>query len=219
MARERLWQHGVERISDDELVALILGTGMRGKPVWTLASDVVRSAGGLGALSRATPQELVLTSGIGACRAVRLVAAFELGRRALAGQSEARQIRSPEELARLLVPRFAGMVQESFYVIGLDTRNQVVADLEVARGTLCSVEVHPREVFRPLIRASAAAAVLAHNHPSGDPTPSDIDWELTHRLRAVGEMVGIPVIDHVVIAGARYRSLIEWGGSVEPTPG
>lgn len=215
LARERLWQHGAQRVSDEELVALVLGTGMRGKPVWSVASDVVRNAGGLPALSRATPQELIHTSGIGECRAVRVVAAFELGRRALSAQQQAHRVQGPEDIARLLVPRLSGMAQECFHVIGLDARNQVIADLEVARGTLSAVEVHPREVFRPLIRASAAAAVLAHNHPSGDPTPSAEDLELTQRMRAVGEMVGIPVIDHIVIAGSRYRSIIEWVGAIE----
>jgi DNA repair protein RadC len=214
LARERLWQFGTERVSDEELVGILLGTGMRGRPVWNVATEVVRSAGGLPALSRATPQELIHTSGIGTCRAVQLVAAFELGRRALFDQPKPQRMHGPEDVARLLMPRLSGMVQECFYAIAVDARNQLIAEIEVARGTLVAVEVHPREVFRPLIRIAAAGAILAHNHPSGDPTPSDEDLELTRRLREVGEMVGIPIIDHVVIAGSRYRSINECVGPV-----
>ncbi|MEZ4363873.1 MAG: DNA repair protein RadC [Kofleriaceae bacterium] len=213
LARERLWQFGTERVSDEELVAILLGTGMRGRSVWSVASDVVRRAGGLPALSRATPQELIHTSGVGSCRAVRVVAAFELGRRALFDQPETKRLAGPEDVARLMMPVVAGLAQESFFVIAVDSRNQVIDQLEVARGTLRTVEVHPREIFRPLIRVAAAAVILVHNHPSGDPTPSTEDLELTRRLRDVGDLVGIPVIDHVVVAGSRYRSIIEWAGS------
>lgn len=213
LARERLWHHGAERVSDEELVAVVLGTGMRGKSVWEVASEVMRNAGGLPALSRASPQELTSISGIGACRALRVVAAFELGRRALAGGEPSPRLLGPEDVARLMSPRLAGLAQECFFVLGINARNQLLAEVPVARGTLLTVEVHPREVFRPLIRMAAAAAILVHNHPSGDPTPSAHDLEVTSRLRAVGELVGIPVIDHLVIAGARYRSITEWVGA------
>lgn len=214
LARERLWRFGAERVTDAELVAIILGSGMRGRSVWSVAAEVLRVAGGLGALSRASPQELVLTSGIGTCRAVRTVAAFELGRRALLEGSHEPSVHGPEDVVRLLRPKLAGLAQECFFVLGLGARNQLLAEVPIARGTLQTVEVHPREVFRPLIRMSAAAAILVHNHPSGDPTPSAQDIELTERLIEVGSLVGIPVIDHVIIAGARHRSLTEWIGAV-----
>jgi DNA repair protein RadC len=213
LARERLWKFGAQRVTDEELVAILLGTGMRGRPVWDVATDVVRAAGGLSALSRASPQEIIHTAGIGECRAVRVVAAFELGRRALFDAPSPQRVHGPEDVARLLMPRLAGTVQECFHVIAIDSRNQVIADLEIARGSLAGVEVHPREVFRPLIRLAAAAAIVAHNHPSGDPTPSGEDLELTRRLREVGELVGIPVLDHVIVAGTRYRSVNEWVGA------
>lgn len=213
LARERLWQHGADRVSDEELVGILLGTGMRGRSVWNVASDVVRSAGGLPALSRATPQELIHTAGIGECRAVRMVAAFELGRRAMFEKSLVERLQAPEDVARLLMPRVAGSTQERFFVLGLDVRNQLVDMVEVARGALNEVAMYPREVFRPLIRMAAATAVIAHNHPSGDPTPSHEDLALTLRLRAVGDVVGIPVMDHIVIGGSRYRSILEWAGT------
>lgn len=213
LARERLWQHGADRVSDEELVGILLGTGMRGRSVWNVASDVVRAAGGLPALSRATPQELIHTAGIGECRAVRMVAAFELGRRAMFAKSVVERLQAPEDVARLLMPRVSGSTQERFFVLGLDVRNQLVDMVEVARGALNEVAMYPREVFRPLIRMAAATAVIAHNHPSGDPTPSHEDLALTLRLRAVGDVVGIPVMDHIVIGGSRYRSILEWAGT------
>ncbi|MCA9679239.1 MAG: hypothetical protein KC464_29685, partial [Myxococcales bacterium] len=108
--------------------------------------------------------------------------------------------------------RVAGLDQEIFVVVGLDARNVVLDEVEVARGSLTGVDVHPREVFRPLIRMAAAAAVVAHNHPSGDARPSAEDLELTRRLREVGHLVGIPVVDHVVLGERGFTSLAEWMG-------
>ena len=107
-------------------------------------------------------------------------------------------------------PRLAGLAQEVFMVLAIDVRNVVLEEIEVARGSLTQVEVHPREVFRPLIRIGAAGAIAVHNHPSGDPTPSPEDLALTRRLREVGELVGIPLVDHVVVAERGCRSMAEW---------
>lgn len=214
LPRERLWQHGTARVSDDELVAILLGTGTPGRPVWNLAKDVLRTTGGLPPMSRSTPQELAQLSGVGACRAMRLAAAFELGRRAMFDPAAAKRLCSPEDIVRLLTPRFAGVTQECVFVVGIDSRNQLITEVEVARGSLMMVAVEPREVFRPLIRMSAAAAILAHNHPSGDPTPSFSDLEMTRRLRDVGEMVGIPLVDHIILGKSRFCSINDWAGTM-----
>lgn len=214
LPRERLWQHGSARVSDEELVAILLGTGVAGRPVWHMAKDVVGKTGGLPAMSRSTPQELAQLAGIGACRAMRMVAAFEIGRRAMYEPTTAKRLCSPEDVVRLLTPRFAGVSQECCYVVGIDSRNQLIADVEVARGSLMMVAVEPREVFRPLIRMSAAAAILAHNHPSGDPTPSFSDLEMTRRLRDVGDVVGIPLVDHIILGKSRYCSINDWAGTL-----
>lgn len=214
LPRERLWQHGTSRVSDEELVAVLLGTGTPGRPVWSLAKDVVGKTGGLPAMSRSTPQELAQLAGIGACRAMRMVAAFEIGRRAMFEPTAAKRLASPEDIVRLLTPRFAGVTQECCFVVGIDSRNQLIAEVEVARGSLMMVAVEPREVFRPLIRMSAAAAILAHNHPSGDPTPSFSDLEMTRRLRDVGEIVGIPLVDHIIMGKSRYCSINDWAGTL-----
>ena len=211
--RERLWHAGPERLTDAELIAIVLGTGVRGRPALTVADAVVTAAGGLATLARATPAELAEAHGVGAAQAARLAAGFELGRRALRPAPDRRGLTQPRDVLDLLRPRLAGLEQELFFAIALDGRNRVIDAVEIARGQLTGVEVHPREVFRPLIRMAAAGAVVAHNHPSGDPTPSGDDIGLTRRLRAVGELVGIPIVDHIVIAGDRCVSIAEWLGT------
>jgi DNA repair protein RadC len=209
--RERLRASGAEALSTIELVAVVLGTGTVGISADRIAEEMLATAGGLIALARATPGELTGIAGVGEARAARIAAAFELGRRALAESGPLGRLMSPADVACILRPRFHGLLQEIFVVLALDARLRVVEEIEIARGALDAVAVHPREVFRPLIRRGAAAAVLAHNHPSGDPTPSRADVELTRRLREVGDLVGIPIVDHVVI-GDGYASILELDG-------
>lgn len=167
----------------------------------------------LAELARASPHELA-SAGLGRAGAARLAAAFELGRRAVESAQHRTFVRTPHDVLALLGPRVAGLQQELFFAIGLDVRHRVLEIVEVARGTVTDVAVHPREVFRPLVRIAAAGAVLAHNHPSGDPLPSADDIELTRRLCAVGKIVGIPVLDHVVIGGNEMRSIAECMGDL-----
>jgi DNA repair protein RadC len=207
--RERLWRRGLTSIGDEELLAIMLGSGVRSRPALAIAADLVRSSGGVAAVSRASLHELVQITGIGAARAARIAAAFELGRRAMEAEQCGEILGAPEDVFRILSPRLAGLQQEVFLALGIDVRNQLLDVVEIARGTVLGVEVHPREVFRPLVRMAAAGAILAHNHPSGDPTPSDADVELTQRMAAVGDLLGIPVVDHVVIGRAGFRSIAE----------
>lgn len=211
--RERLLARGGEHVSDRDLVAVILGTGARGRSAEVLADQMLREAGGLVPLSRASPRELVGVAGIGEARALRIAAAFHLGRRAIDRARAAEPIISPDQVWRRLRPRVAGLTQEVFLVLAIDARNQVLEELEIARGTLTGVDVHPRDVFRPLVRIAAAGGVVAHNHPSGDPTPSSEDVELTGRLREAGHLLGIPIVDHIVIAERGYTSMAEWMGT------
>lgn len=204
---------GPTELGDEELIALVLGTGVRDRPAHAVALELVRSAGGVGPLSRSSMRELAQITGIGAARAARVAAAFELGRRALDAVQHRETVGRAEDVFRCIAPRVAGLTQEVFLSIGVDIRNRLLDVVEVARGTVLGVEVHPREVFRPLIRMAAAGGVLVHNHPSGDPTPSTEDLELTRRLREVGRVLGIPIIDHVVIGGNSFRSLAEWMGT------
>jgi DNA repair protein RadC len=211
--RERVWRSGVQAVADEELLALLVGSGVRDRPARAVATALVSEVGGVAALSRATPRELAQVTGIGAARAAIVAAAFELGRRALAARDRRVTLGSAADVARVLQPRVAGLQQEVFFVLAIDIRNGLVEVIEVARGTVHGVEVHPREVFRPLLRMAAAAGVVAHNHPSGDPRPSAEDIALTRRLREVGLLVGIPIVDHVVLGGGSHTSIAEYVGT------
>ncbi len=210
--RERLFHYGADRVSTEELLTVVIGSGMRNAPAAAIAAQLIREVGGLSSLSRARPAELRTVAGIGTARAARIAAAFQLGRRALRVAPLSGAITGPQDAFARLHPTLAGLRQEVFVVLALDAKNMVIDEIEVARGSLLGVDVHPREVFRPLIRLAAAAAILAHNHPSGDPRPSDQDIGLTRRLIAVGELVGIPVLDHIVVGSEGYASIFEGAG-------
>jgi DNA repair protein RadC len=164
-------------------------------------------------LAGVTVAELV-AAGVPAKTAAKVHAAMTLGRRAVTRAAERRPLLGqPADVYEAMRDRAATLDQEVFWVIAINIRNEVIDVVEVARGTVSGVEVHPREVFRAAIRIAAAGVVLVHNHPSGDPTPSAEDVELTRRLRAAGELTGIPVLDHVVIASRGFRSIAEWMGT------
>ncbi|HEY0191619.1 MAG TPA: DNA repair protein RadC [Kofleriaceae bacterium] len=211
--RERLLRCGLQSIGDAELVALLLGTGVRGHPVLQVAAELLRDAGGLAMLARASPHELAQLRGIGPARAARITAAFELGRRAVERTHYRVTLSGPDDIHRAVAPRLAGVSQEVVLVAGVDVRNHLLDLVEVSRGSVAHVDAHPRDVFRPLIRMAAAGGVLIHNHPSGDPTPSEPDRELTRHLREVGWLIGIPLIDHVIVGADGYRSMAEWLGT------
>jgi DNA repair protein RadC len=216
--RERFMAFGGEAMSERELLAVLLGTGRRGASAEQLAGEMLRTAGGIAPLSRASPRELAAVAGIGPARAVRVAAAFHLGRRAVViDRSAAVVLGSPADVWWRLRSKVAGLSQEIFFVIGLDARGVVIDEVEVARGTLTGVEVHPRDVFRPLIRMSAATGVVAHNHPSGDPSPSPEDHQLTTRLQTIGELIGIPILDHVVLGALGYCAIMD-EASRSPSP-
>jgi DNA repair protein RadC len=208
--RERLAAVGVEHLTDAELVAVVLGSGARGVGVLDVAEAVLRSCHGLAGLAFAAETELRDHVGVGPVRAAILQAAVELGRRAVASRPpRGQRLAGASEVWTYFRARLAPLRIEEFWAVALDVRHRVQGELCLARGSLTGVEVHPRDVFRPLIRAAAAAVIFCHNHPSGDPTPSRQDVELTTRLREVGELVGIPVIDHVVVGFEGYASLAE----------
>ena len=210
-ARSFDFARDTQSLGDDELLALVLGSSTRKRPAQAAAHTLVQAMSNIAALSRARPRELAPL--VGHARAARVAAAFELGRRALVASAQRPSLSEPEDIYRLVAPRMVGLAQEIFLVIGVDIRNGLVDVVEVGRGSAIGVEVHPREVFRPLLRMCAAGAIVAHNHPSGDPTPSNEDLLLTRRLQCVGRLVGIPIIDHVVIGQKGYRSIAEHLGT------
>lgn len=217
--RERLLALGAGPLSDAELLVLLLGTGARGRPVREVAEQLLASRG-LAALAQAAPGELAAIPGIGPAKAAALLAAFELGRRLAATPLErGARFGSPEDVHRHFHPRLRDAPAEQFHIVLLDARHRVLRSVLASQGTLTASLVHPREVFRPALRESAAALVLVHNHPSGDPTPSREDREITRRLARAGTLLGVPVLDHVIVADRGYTSLREQGDLAAPAEG
>jgi DNA repair protein RadC len=210
-ARERLLRHGPEVLEDAELLALLLRTGRRGHSALDLAGSLLAALGFEG-LGNASADELQGVGGIGAAKAASLLAAIELGRRSHEHRLERGDpLRGPGDVARHFRARLRGAPTERFHVLMLDGRHRVLRAVLASHGTLTASLVHPREVFRAAIRESAAALILVHNHPSGDPEPSPEDVEVTRRLGRAGELVGIPVLDHVIVADRGFVSLREEG--------
>ena len=218
--RERLAREGVRGLADAELLALLLRVGTRESGSVVLAGRLLEQSGGLASLAGASTAALERMRGVGPAKAASLLAAFELGRRvASAPLDRGRPIRSPQDVQRHYAPRLRGRLRESFHVLILDGRHRLVAVEEVSVGTLTSSLVHPREVFREAIRSAAAAVLLVHHHPSGDPTPSAEDRAVTDRLAAAGELLGIAVVDHVVVADGGYFSFREAGWRISAGAG
>jgi len=208
--RERLVACGAAQLSDQELLALVLGSGTSGRSAIDVASALLAASGDLAGIAQASLEELRAQRGIGVARASLIQAAMELGRRAVGERPKpGRRLTSASDVWSHLRARLAMSEVEEFWALALDVRHRIQSERCLARGSLTGVEVHPRDVFRPLIRAAAAAVIFCHNHPSGDPTPSRQDVELTTRLREVGELCGITVLDHVVVGWEGFASLAE----------
>jgi DNA repair protein RadC len=208
--REKLARLGPSGLGDNELVAAVLGQGSRGADALDLASAILGTGEGVQGLARTTCDELRRIPGVGPARAAQILAAVELGRRTLTRQARRRaQFRSPRDVAAFLSPEHGSRPVEQFGIVLLDTKHRWLRTTVLTVGTLDASLVHPREVFREATAGGAAAIVLFHNHPSGDPSPSREDELLTQRLVRAGELMGIEVIDHVILADARYCSFRE----------
>jgi DNA repair protein RadC len=210
--RERLALHGRTALSDADLVAVLLGTGSRAHPVVSVAGDLLSYAGGLHGLGRLELSELETQTGIGTSKACRLLAAVELGARIHGRPLERhRPLTSSRDVDAALRPRFQHETREHFLAIALDAKNQPLAQLVIAVGGLTACAVTPADVFRPVLRAAAVSVIFAHNHPSGDPAPSEADVAMTERLSRAGELLGISVLDHVVLGREGYFSFADEG--------
>ena len=197
--REKLAQRGAEALSDSELIAILLRTGVPGANAVEVARQLLARYGSLGALARCSVKELAGIKGIGQAKAVQLAAAFGLGAR-LARETACRvRMDRPELVYEMLAPEMRALHQESLRVVLLDTRFQLLRVEEISLGSVNESIAHPREIFRPALIYSAFAVIVAHNHPSGDPTPSEADRRLTRRLREAAELLQITLLDHVII--------------------
>jgi DNA repair protein RadC len=211
--RERLRGKGATALCDAELVALLLGTGGAGENALESSQRILREVGGLDRLAAAGLGSLRGVTGLGEAKAARILAAVELGLRVVERRSDVPRcaFRCSEEIWEAYRARLGALPQEVFVVVGLNNRNEALREEVVAKGTLSECLVSPREVFRPMIAEAAARVVAVHNHPSGDPEPSPQDVALTRRLAEAGELIGIPLLDHVVIGRRGYASLRDMG--------
>jgi DNA repair protein RadC len=216
--RERLMNLGADALRNSELIAILLRTGLKGTSAIQVAEQLLQKFSSLGDLSRATIPELRQTKGVGRDKAIALKSAFTLARRMAAEmRGDSPVLDTPERIADLLREENRGYDVEHFQVVLLNTRRKLIRIEKVSQGTLDTILVHPREVFKLAIAANAAAIVLAHNHPSGDPTPSEADIKVTRDLIRAGQLLKIEVLDHVIIGRATverskdYSSLRELG--------
>ena len=205
--REKLARAGVNALGDNELLAVLLGSGVRGRNALAVAQQVLDLAGGLQGLAHVGLDELRRVVGVGAPRAARLLAAIELGRRAvISGAGERPKLASTAAVGQYLLPLYGGHRVERFGVVLLDAKNRLIRTTILSIGTLESSIAHPREIYREAAMASAASVVVFHNHPSGDPEPSVDDVLLTRRLKQAGTIMGIELVDHIVLGDGRWFS-------------
>ncbi len=206
--REKLAQLGPEHLSDAELLAILLRVGVVGQDVLSLSQHLLRTCGGVLGLSRTPLSALAEVRGIGPAKGVTIVAALELGRRLLLVEATARlQIRSPQDVASILQLEMGLLEQEHLRVVLLNTKNHVLGIRDVYKGSLNTSLIRVGEVFRDAVKENCAAIVVAHNHPSGDPTPSPEDIRVTRELVAAGRLLDIEVLDHLVIGRNKHVSL------------
>ncbi|TYS00912.1 JAB domain-containing protein [Rossellomorea vietnamensis] len=210
--RERMVQSGAASLSNQELLAIILRTGTKSESVLQLSNRVLTTFEGFRMLKEASLEEITEINGIGLAKAVQIMAAVEIGRRiGNLAYDDRYAIRSPEDGANYVMNDMRFLSQEHFVCLYLNTKNQVLHKQTIFIGSLNASIVHPREVFKEAFRRSAASIICIHNHPSGDPTPSREDIEVTKRLVECGKIIGIDVLDHLIIGEKKYVSLKEKG--------
>jgi len=210
--RERMQQYGPEALSTAELLAIVLRVGSRGESAVRMAERLLSQFGGLAGLARARIPQLSALPGMGLAKACQVKAAFELGKRlATSVEGPRPTVTSTDQAARLVMEELRYREQECLAAIFLDIRNQVIRIQTLSVGTLTGSVAHPREIFREALAHGAAHLIVCHNHPSGDPSPSQDDIALTQRLKQAGELMGVSLLDHIIIGSGRYVSLKEAG--------
>lgn len=210
--REKLAAKGADSLTDAELIAILLRTGTKGRNVVEVARDLIMEFGDFTSLGKKSIQELTKILGIGRDKAVTLSAAFEIGKRTAIQISEmnmAKKITSAEDVANIFIPRLRDEVKENFFVVCLSASNTIIRAEKISVGTLDASLVHPREVFKIAILNNSKSIILVHNHPSGNPEPSDEDYLITKKFVEAGKILNIAILDHVIIAGGKFTSIME----------
>jgi DNA repair protein RadC len=210
--REKLLEQGAKSLSDAELLALLIESGTGGITAVDLAKRLLTEHRNLNILALKEVEELIRMKGIGPARGARILAAFEIGRRTQAGRIDKRaKIGSPADIVQYYLPKFGKLKREVFSVVLLDSGNRIIRDVIITQGTLNASVVHPREVFKAAVDHLAAGVVLLHNHPSGEAYPSEDDKYITSQLVEAGKVMGIPILDHIILADNQYFSFAREG--------
>lgn len=206
--REKLISKGPQSLSDAELISILLRTGIKGQSVLTIAQNMIKEGNNLATLAEKSVAALQKIKGIGKDKAATLAAAFEISRRILSQQKTLsdKKFTSPDSVAEEFIPILRDELKEKFLIVCLNTNNKIVWKEEISVGNLNSSIVHPREIFKVAVEHSAASIILIHNHPSGNPEPSKEDIAITKKLVEAGNMMQIPVLDHIIIAGNSFTS-------------
>jgi DNA repair protein RadC len=215
--RERALVDGIASLGDADLLAVLLGTGLAGRPVSVVAAAILDRFGGVAGLSRIGPTVLSEHPGVGVCKALRVAAALEIGARAARPPSMLPRVANSAEVAALMRPRLGALLHEELWVICLDGRNRTRSQRRVAQGGLHGITLLPCDVLRVALYEAASAFLLVHNHPSGDPSPSPEDMAMTRRVAEAGRAVGIPLVDHVIVCpSGEHRSMLDLGVLQQP---
>ncbi|GAB5046862.1 RadC family protein [Thermodesulfovibrio sp. TK110] len=207
--RERLLKHGAQSLTDAQLLAIILRTGSNGKTVMETAIELLNKFGGLKGIEEASINALQSIAGVGIAKIAQIKASFELGRRLLSQPAQEKIFNSANLVYNYLYPKLNGLKKEVFITLLLDTKLKLIKEIKVSEGILTQTLIHPREIFKEAVKESAYAVIVVHNHPSGDPAPSEQDVEITKKLKKASEILEISLLDHVIIGNGRYFSMKE----------
>ena len=209
--REKMLSHGPRFLSDAELLAILIGSGTRNATALDIAKKMLVDHGGLLGIADKNVKEITRLKGIGSARGARLLAAFEIGRRIETAGHDKQKFHCAQDVVQYYSPKMRHLKYEVFKAMLLDNGNKLIKDVEITKGTLNASLVHPREVFKEAIDHLAAGVIVVHNHPSGNITPSKEDITVSDQLKKAGEIVGIPVIDHLIVGGDQYYSFADQG--------
>lgn len=210
--RERMLNYGASHLSHAELLAILINTGRKGCSSLDIANELLKSISNLKDLKQLSINDLNKIKGVGLYKALTLKAAFELGERMHSGSIDDKiQINSPKDVADFMMGKMEHLTQEKFIALFLNSKNIIIKQKTIFMGTLNSAIVHPREIYSEAVKCASNAIIVLHNHPSGDTAPSKEDIKTTNRLRECGDILGIPLLDHVIIGDHTYLSMVEEG--------